>query len=143
MTLVWNKIFYNYCWRKNGTTMLKSADHDSINGEHVGTTSGINVTSGKSRIWPLEAPKNDGFGRMWKFPRGKRPRHIFFWIYSIWEEAVRFLVCWGKWIIYCCYEHFFLSVRQEEVPILKTIVEDEFWVFPHGFMVRLGAERDK
>jgi hypothetical protein len=37
--------------------MLKSTDHDSMSGVHVGTTSGLTVTSGKSRIWPLEAPK--------------------------------------------------------------------------------------
>jgi hypothetical protein len=55
--------------------MLKSADHDSMSGEHVGTTSGMIVTSGKSRIWPLEAPENQGFGKLQKFPReGKRPR---------------------------------------------------------------------
>ena len=55
--------------------MLKSADHDSMSGEHVGTTSGLIVTSGKSRIWPLEAPENQGFGKLRKFSRGrKRPR---------------------------------------------------------------------
>jgi hypothetical protein len=46
-----------------------------MRGEHVGTTSGMNVTSGKSRIWPLAAPENQGFGKLRKFPRGKRPRH--------------------------------------------------------------------
>jgi hypothetical protein len=44
--------------------MLKSADHDSMSGEHVGTTSGLIVTSGKSRIWPLAAPENQGFGKL-------------------------------------------------------------------------------
>jgi hypothetical protein len=38
-----------------------SADHDSMSGEHVGTTFGLIVTSGKSEIWPLEAPENQGF----------------------------------------------------------------------------------
>jgi hypothetical protein len=59
----------------NGTSRLKSVDHDSMNGEHVGTTSRMNVTSGKSRIWPLVAPENQGFVKMQKFPRGEIPRH--------------------------------------------------------------------
>jgi hypothetical protein len=42
-----------------------------MSGEHVGTTSGMNVTSGKSSIWPLAAPENQGFGKLRKFPRGK------------------------------------------------------------------------
>jgi hypothetical protein len=66
------KIFYNYCFWTNGTTMLKSIDHDSMSGEHVGTTLGMIVTSGKSRIWPLAAPENQGFGKLRKFPRGKK-----------------------------------------------------------------------
>jgi hypothetical protein len=45
-----NIIFYIDCRRTNGTTMLNSADHDSMSGEHVGTTSGMIVTSGKSRF---------------------------------------------------------------------------------------------
>jgi hypothetical protein len=73
-----NKIFYIYCRRTNGTTMLNSADHDSMSGEHVGTTLGLIVTSGKSRIWPLAAPKNQGFKKLRKFLReGKRPRQIY------------------------------------------------------------------
>jgi hypothetical protein len=48
MTLVSNQIFYNYFKRTNGTTMLKSVEHESMSGEHVGTTSGMIVTSGKS-----------------------------------------------------------------------------------------------
>jgi hypothetical protein len=56
-----NKIIYNYCRRKNGTTMLKSIDHDSTSGEHVGTTLGLIVTSGKLGIWPLEGLENHGF----------------------------------------------------------------------------------
>ena len=46
--------------------------------EHVGTTSRLNVISGKSRIWPLAAPENQGFGKSVKIPKGKRPRHKFF-----------------------------------------------------------------
>jgi hypothetical protein len=54
--------------------MLKSADHDSMSGEHVGTTSGMIITSGKSESWPLEAPKNQGSRKLQKYPReGKRP----------------------------------------------------------------------
>jgi hypothetical protein len=44
--------------------MLKSADHDSMSGEHVGTTSGMIIASGKSEIWPLAAPKNQGFRKL-------------------------------------------------------------------------------
>jgi hypothetical protein len=43
-----------------------------MSGEHVGTTSGLIVRSGKSRIWPLAAPKNQGLGKLRKFPRGKK-----------------------------------------------------------------------
>ena len=41
------KIFYNYCGKTNGTTMLKLVDHDFMSGEHVGTTLGMIVTTGK------------------------------------------------------------------------------------------------
>jgi len=61
--------------------MLKSADYDSMSGEHVGTTSELIITSGKSDIWPLAAPENEGFRNLRKFPRGgkERPRkkHLF------------------------------------------------------------------
>jgi hypothetical protein len=57
--------------------MLNLADHDSMRGEHVGTTSRLIFTSGKSVIWPLEAPKNQGFRKLRKFPKeGKGPRQI-------------------------------------------------------------------
>ena len=46
--------------------MLKVADHDSMSGEHVGTTHGLIFTSGKLMIWPLEAPKNQGFRKLRK-----------------------------------------------------------------------------
>jgi hypothetical protein len=49
--------------------MLNLADHDSMSGEHAGTTSVLIVTSGKSGIWPLVAPENQGFRKIRKFPR--------------------------------------------------------------------------
>jgi hypothetical protein len=69
-----NRTFYIDCRRTNGTTMLNLANHDSMSGEHVGTTSGMIITSGKSVIWPLAAPENQVFRKIRKFPReGKRP----------------------------------------------------------------------
>jgi hypothetical protein len=59
-----NKIFYIDCRRTNGTMMPNLADHDSMSGEHVGTTSGLIITSGKSGIWPLAAPENQGFRKL-------------------------------------------------------------------------------
>jgi hypothetical protein len=56
-----NRIFYIDCRRKNGTTMLNLDDHDSMSGEHVGTTSRLIIPSGKSMICPLTAPENQGF----------------------------------------------------------------------------------
>ena len=77
MKLVWKQNIYIYCRRTNETTMLNLADHDSMSGEHIGSNSGLIVTSGKSGIWPLAAPKNYKFRRLWKFPReGKSPRQI-------------------------------------------------------------------
>jgi hypothetical protein len=64
-----NIIFYIDCRKTNGTTMLKVADHDSMSGEHVGTTPGLIFTSGKLVIWPLAAPENQGFRKLRKFPR--------------------------------------------------------------------------
>jgi hypothetical protein len=53
-----NRIFYiDYRWT-NGVVMLNLADHDSMSGEHIGINSGLISTSGKSMIWPIEAPKN-------------------------------------------------------------------------------------
>jgi hypothetical protein len=49
--------------------MLKLVDHDSMSGEHVGTTSGMIITSGKSVIWPLVAPENQGFRKLRKSPK--------------------------------------------------------------------------
>jgi hypothetical protein len=69
-----NIIFYVDFRRTNGTTMLNLADHDSMSGEHVGTTSRLIITSGKSVIWPLATPENQGFRKLRKFPReGKSP----------------------------------------------------------------------
>jgi hypothetical protein len=65
-----NIIFYIDCRRTNGIAMLKSTDHDSMSGEHVGTTSEMIVTSGKSVICPLAAPENQGSRKMQKFLRG-------------------------------------------------------------------------
>jgi hypothetical protein len=59
-----NIIFYINCKRTNGTTMLTTTNHDSMSGEHVGTTSGMIITSDKSVIWPLAAPENQGFRKM-------------------------------------------------------------------------------
>jgi hypothetical protein len=58
MTLVSQKNNYINCKRTNGTTMLKSTDHDSMSGEQVGTSPRLMITSGKSYIWPLAAPEN-------------------------------------------------------------------------------------
>ena len=49
--------------------MLNLADHDPMSGEHIGTTSGLIITRGKSVIWPLAATKNQGFRKLRKFSR--------------------------------------------------------------------------
>jgi len=51
--------------------MLKSADHHSMSGEQVGTTFGMIISSGKSEICPLAAPRNRGFRRLRKSPQGR------------------------------------------------------------------------
>jgi hypothetical protein len=72
-----NKIFYIDCRRTNGTTMLKVADHDSMSGEHVGTTPRMIFTSGKLVIWPLAALENQDLGSCENSQgRGKRPRQL-------------------------------------------------------------------
>jgi hypothetical protein len=58
------KYFIIYCRRTNGIAMLKSVDRDSMSGEHIGTTPGLIVTSGKSSIWPRQAPENQIFGKL-------------------------------------------------------------------------------
>ena len=46
-----------------------------MSGEQVGTSSGLIITSGKSEIWPLEAPENQGLRKAVKIPKGgKIPR---------------------------------------------------------------------
>jgi hypothetical protein len=65
-------MFYINCRKTNGTTMLKVVDHDSMSGEHVGTTPGMICTSGKLMIWPLAAPENQGFRKLRKFQRRKK-----------------------------------------------------------------------
>jgi hypothetical protein len=72
--------------------MLKSVDHDSMSGEHVGTTSGMIITSGKSDIWPLASPKNHGFRKLQKSPKGGKKTWAKL-INSICEEAGRCQVC--------------------------------------------------
>jgi hypothetical protein len=47
MKLVSHQNIYINCRRKNGSTMLKSTDHDSMSGEHVGTASRLIMRSGK------------------------------------------------------------------------------------------------
>jgi hypothetical protein len=90
-----NIIFYINCRRINGTSMLKSVDHDSMSGEHVGTTYGLIITSGKSVIWPLASPKKQGFTKLRKFPReGKKTWAKL--INSICEEDGCFQVCWER-----------------------------------------------
>jgi hypothetical protein len=45
-----------------------------MSGEQVGTASGLMITSGKSEIWPLAAPENQGLRKAVKIPKGgKRP----------------------------------------------------------------------
>jgi hypothetical protein len=80
-----NKIFYIDCRRTNGTTMLNLVDHDSMSGEHVGTTSRLIVTSGKLVIWPMAAPENHGFRKLQKF--SMEGKHLGKLINSICEEA--------------------------------------------------------
>jgi hypothetical protein len=105
MTLISQQNNYINCMRTNGTAMLKSADHDSMSGEQVGTAPGLMITSGKSNIWPLVAPENQGLRKATKIPKGgKRPGQK--WINSICEEAGRRQVCGERnpELSYC-YEH--------------------------------------
>jgi hypothetical protein len=95
--------------------MLKSVDHDSMSGEQVGTAPGMMITSGKSEIWPLAAPENQGLRKATKIPKGgKRPGKK--WINRICKEARHCQVC-GERIpeLSCYYEHCGLSVRQEDL----------------------------
>jgi hypothetical protein len=43
-----------------------------MSGEHVGTTLGLIVTSGKSRIFPLVAPEKLGIWKARKIPKGEK-----------------------------------------------------------------------
>jgi hypothetical protein len=56
----------------------------------------MNFTSGKSGIWLLASPENQGFVKRQTFPSGKDLGTRCFFIYNIWEEAGCFLVCQGK-----------------------------------------------
>jgi len=53
----------------------------------------MNFTSGKTGIWPLAAPENQGFIKMHNFPRGKNLGTRCFYINNIWEEEGHCLVC--------------------------------------------------
>jgi hypothetical protein len=75
--------------------MLKSVDHDSMSGEHVGTTSRMIITSGKSEIWSLAAPENQGFIKSAKIPKGGKKTGAKL-INSICEEARCCQVCREK-----------------------------------------------
>jgi hypothetical protein len=81
-----------------------------MNGEHVGTTSRMIITSGKSVIWTLAALGNQGFGKMRKFPRGKRPRHLLLLDIKHMGGGRRLSSRLEKEFSYCCYEHYLLSV---------------------------------
>jgi hypothetical protein len=87
--------------------MLNSADHDSMSGEHVGTTSRLIVTSGKSWIWPLVALKIRHLESC-KNSQGRERdlgKNIVL-INNICEEAGHFLVYWKEELVCtCCYEH--------------------------------------
>jgi hypothetical protein len=73
MTLVSQQNIYINCKRTNGTTMLKSTDHVSMSGEHVGTTSRLIMRSGKLEIFPLAVPENHGLREKQKSPKeGKK-----------------------------------------------------------------------
>ena len=52
--------------------MLKSTNHDSMSGEHVGTTSGLIVTSGRLDIWPWETLENHDLERCENSQGGRR-----------------------------------------------------------------------
>ena len=85
--------------------MLKSIDHDSMSGKHVGTTSRLIVTSGKSMIWPLATPENQGFRKLRKSPKGREKTRAKL-INNICEEAGCCQECWEKDFEFsCCYEH--------------------------------------
>jgi hypothetical protein len=102
MTLVSQQNNYINCRRTNGTTMLKSVDHDSMSGEHVGTASRLIMRSGKLEIWPLTAPENQGLRELRKSPKeGKRPGQKL--INSICKEVGHCQVCWGKILSSPCY----------------------------------------
>jgi hypothetical protein len=91
----------------------------------------MNFTSGKSGIWPLAAPENQGFVKLRKFPRGKDLGTRCFCIYSIWEEAGRCLVCWGKDGLVVtstnseCEARRTSDLKKDELVVMSTISECE------------------
>ena len=95
--------------------MLKSVDHDSMSGEHVGTASRLIMRSGKLEIWPLTAPENQGLRKATKIPKGgKKTREKIDKQHMRGGKTLPSML--GKKIfdLSCCYEHEELSVRQEE-----------------------------
>jgi hypothetical protein len=52
------RIYYIDWRRQRGQPCSILVDHDSMRGEHVGTTSRVIFTSGKAVNWPLAAPEN-------------------------------------------------------------------------------------
>ena len=68
-----------------------------MSGEHVGTTSGLIITSGKSEIWPLAASGNQDLESCENSQgREKDLGEKRLWINSICEEAGRCQVCWER-----------------------------------------------
>ena len=72
------RIYYIDWRRQRGQPCSILVDHDSMRGEHVGTTSRVIFTSGKAVNWPLAAPENQGFRKLQKFP--KEGRDLGKWI---------------------------------------------------------------
>jgi len=112
-----------------------------MSGEHIWVTSSFIFASGKCGIWPLAAPKNQGFVKL-RISRGReRPRRKDAYLktygggrkllsmlgernyFLLWE-----LLVWGKWIFDLW---------------MVTIDKEDHSVFPYGLMVRLGGEQDK
>jgi hypothetical protein len=54
-----------------------------MSGEQVGTASGLMITSGKSEIWPLAAPENQGLRKLRKSPKEAKDlgKNIYIYIY--------------------------------------------------------------
>jgi len=84
----------------------KSADHDSMSLEQVGTASELMITSGKSDIWTLAAPESQLLRKFQKSPKegkdlGKENEYI---TYARRQDVAKYD---GKRILElsCYYEH--------------------------------------